>query len=94
MKITTYSFTLALACATASLLTACASAPADTASVEEDQSKLAQQACNAADDRPTTGTSISHQSCQRHSSVMVLRGENVLGAPRNTGAQSQAQGNN
>jgi len=89
----TYSYALAMACATVSLLSACASTPTDTAATE-DASKLAQQACTDADDRPTTGTSISHQSCQRHSNVIVLRGENVLGAPRNTGGRSQAEGNN
>ena len=82
-------------CATSALLSACATPAADTTdtAATEDTSKLAQQACTDADDRPTTGTSISHQACQRHSSVIVLRGENVLGAPRNVGGQSQAHPN-
>lgn len=70
-----------------SLLAGCASTPADNAAAPADAQ--AQATCNHDDDRPSTGTSISHHDCKRHSSVVSLDPGN-LEMSRNAGGSSQA----
>lgn len=70
-----------------SLLAGCASTSSDApAATGQD---VAQATCNHDDDRPATGTSISHHDCKRHSNVVSLDPTN-LEMSRNTGSAAQA----
>jgi|GEM_PF-2336248 len=67
-----------------SLLAGCASTPPADSTQLADNSATAAKKCN--EDRPTTGTSISHHDCLQHGNVATADPSDIRSTNRNTGA--------
>jgi hypothetical protein len=89
MAISNIRTAFALAGAALSLLAGCAGTPAG-GDAPVDGQVVAQATCNHDDDRPTTGSSISHHDCKRHSNVVTLDPSNLDMSSRNTGGGAQS----
>ncbi|WP_295999526.1 hypothetical protein [Rugamonas sp.] len=91
MKISRIRASFALIGATTALLAGCATTP--DAAQTADGAAVAETSCDHSDERPLTGTSISHHDCRQHGNVTTLDPVNLLGAARNAGG-SVAAGHN
>lgn len=84
MKISPLRASFAAIAAATALLAGCASTPAADGTQVADNSAAADAKCN--EDRPTTGSSISHHDCREHSNVVTVDPSVMRNANRNTAA--------